>query len=632
MCGIVGGIGLDSWNEDKVLSMISHRGPDSKGSYTNGRIFLGHTRLSIQDLSDNANQPMFSSDGRYIIVFNGEIYNHYEIREQIKDEFHFKSTGDTETILNAYIKFGPSFLKKINGIFALAIYDTQEKEIFIARDQFGVKPLYLYKDDDKLLFSSELKTFLVYDIDKTLDPKALHNYLSFLWSPGELVPFNHVKKLLPGNFLQFKISDFKNAIPASYNQIDFNGIYSKLSEALLIEQLDQYLTRAVQRQMLSDVPVGFFLSGGLDSSLIVAIAKKLFPEKKFPCFTIDVGNLSDGTENFANDLFYAKKVANLLDVELNIINANINILDRFDEMIWHLDEPQADPAALNVFNIAQLARKKGIKVLLGGAGGDDIFSGYRRHQALSLERIFKFIPLPIGIFIKKAIKVFPKKNTTTRRLFKLLANVDKSTDERMAGYFNWLPNNTVHALFSKEWQDKLKKYNPNQYFEKLSSEIPNEKNLLNRMLYWEIKSFLVDHNLNYTDKMAMAVGVEARVPFLDSELVDFSLTIPPELKMKNGEAKYILKKVAERYLPNDIIYRPKTGFGAPVRKWITNDLDSMISKRLSYDNIIRRGIFDYDKVWELINQNKKGEIDASYSIWAILAIDSWITQFIEKKY
>jgi asparagine synthase (glutamine-hydrolysing) len=315
---------------------------------------------------------------------------------------------------------------------------------------------------------------------------------------------------------------------------------------------------------------------------------------------------------------------------LNIVKADINILDHFDEMIWHLDEPQADAAPLNVLNIAQLAREKGIKVLLGGTGGDDIFSGYRRHQALNFEKYFKLLPTSIGSFIKKAIAFLPNNNAFTRRLRKIVTNLDKSTLQRMSGYFNWLPNETVHSLFSNEWQEKLKNYNPNLYLEHLSNEIPDEKSLLNQMLYWEIKSFLVDHNLNYTDKMGMAVGVEARVPFLDTELVDFSLTIPHALKMKNGEAKYILKKVAERYLPKEIIYRPKTGFGAPVRKWITSDMDEMIKERLSLDNINRRGIFNHDKIWELIEANKKGEIDASYSIWAILAIDSWITQFVKQ--
>lgn len=632
MCGIVGGIGFLNVDEEKILSFIAHRGPDSSGFYKQDFLFFGHTRLSIQDLSENGNQPMFSSDGRYVIIFNGEVYNHLEIRKSFAKDFDFKSTGDTETVLYAYIKYGPSFLKKLNGIFALAIYDIQEKEIFIARDHFGVKPLYLYKDKDQFLFSSELKTFLAFNINKTIEAKALKNYLSFLWSPGELVPFKHVTKLLPGNFLKFKVTDYLNANPISFYQIAFNGIYSKLSETELIDQLDYYLTSAVKRQMLSDVPVGFFLSGGLDSSLVVAIAKKIFPDKKFPCFTIDIGDWSEGSEKFANDLFYAKKVADLLQIELNIVKADINIVKEFDEMIWHLDEPQADAAPLHVMNIAKLARKKGIKVLLGGTAGDDIFSGYRRHQALNLEKYFNFFPPFVGNFIKQILLLLPSKNSFVRKLQKITADLDKSTSERMAGYFSWLNNETVQSLFSNEWQEKLKTYNPNSYLENLSKQIPSENNLLNQMLFWELKSFLVDHNLNYTDKMTMAAGVESRVPFLDTELVEFSLSIPPELKMKNGEAKYILKKVAERYLPKEIIYRPKTGFGAPVRKWITSDLDSMIEERLSLERINKKGIFNYDRVWDLIKANKSGKVDASYSIWAILAIDSWITQFIEKKH
>jgi asparagine synthase (glutamine-hydrolysing) len=631
MCGIAGGIDFANKDENKILSFIEHRGPDSSGFYKDDHFFISHTRLSIQDLSENGNQPMFSADGRYVIVFNGEIYNHLEIRKHFENEFYFKSTGDTETVLYAFIKYGSDCLKKLNGIFALAIYDIQKKELFIARDQFGVKPLYLYNDGSKFLFSSELKTFLAFDINKTLEPKALYNYLSFLWSPGELVPFNHVKKLLPGCFLQFKVADFANSKPISYHQVKFNGIYSKLSEELLIEQLDQYLTKAVQRQMLSDVPVGFFLSGGLDSSLVVAIAKKLYPEKKFTCFTIDIGNWSEGSENFAKDLYYAKKVAELLDVELNIVKADLNILDHFDEMIWHLDEPQADAAPLNVLKIAQLAREKGIKVLLGGTGGDDIFSGYRRHQALNFEKYFKLLPTSIGGIIKKFIMFLPNNTAFTRRLRKIVINLDKTTKQRMSGYFNWLPNERVHSLFSEEWQEKLKNYNPNLYLEQLSNEIPDEKSLLNQMLYWELKSFLVDHNLNYTDKMGMAVGVEARVPFLDIELVEFSLTVPPELKMKGNETKYLLKKVAERYLPMDVIYRPKTGFGAPIRKWITDDLDEMIHYRLSPARLKKRGIFNPQKIWELINDNKDGKIDASYSIWALLAIDSWMNQFVYNK-
>jgi asparagine synthase (glutamine-hydrolysing) len=629
MCGIVGRVGVSSIKVEELLSTISHRGPDSCGSFDEGEVFLGHTRLSIQDLTENGSQPMFSLDDRYVIIFNGEIYNHLEVRIGLQ-EFEFRSTSDTETVLYAYIKYGSSFLSMLNGIFALAIYDRQEKEFFIARDQIGVKPLYIYADEDFFAFSSELKSLLKFNIDKEIDAKALANYLTFLWSPGERTPFKMVKKLLPGHYIKFSLPYDRKTAPVRYYHLPFKTAYEDLPEEQLINLLDEKLTNAVRRQMLSDVPVGFFLSGGLDSSLLVAIAKKIFPDKEFPCFTINIEEWSDESEGFKNDIYYAKIVAEFLNVELNIVNANIDIVKNFDKMIWHLDEPQADAAPLNVLNICSLAREKGIKVLLGGVAGDDLFSGYRRHQALNYEKYFKIIPVSLGKIVKKLTNLFPVNNAMLRKVRKLTKDLDKNTNTRMQGYFNWLPFYRVFALFTEKYQFKLNNYNPNSFFDKLNAEIPEEADLLNRMLYWEMNTFLVDHNLNYTDKMAMAVGVEARVPFLDLDLIEFAMKLPPAMKMKNNETKYILKKVAERYLPKDVIYRSKTGFGAPVRKWIIEDMDEMISKRLSRKRITAAGIFDPDQVWSLINENKSGKIDASYTVWTILAIDSWLTMFKNK--
>lgn len=629
MCGIAGGIGFNNHNIPEVLLSISHRGPDSSGSFNEENVFLAHTRLAIQDLSENGNQPMFSTDGRYVIIFNGEIYNHIDVREKIGNSVSYRSTGDTETVLNAFIKYGDACLNMLNGIFALTIYDRQEKELFIARDQMGVKPLYIYTVGNRLLFSSEIKTFLNFDIDKALNYKAFANYLTFLWATGSLTPFDKVTKLLPGHYLRIKDGEPLIKQPVKYYTKTFTGNYVNLSENDIIDELEKKLTAAVKRQMLSDVPVGFFLSGGLDSSLLVAIAKKLYPQIHFPCFTIDMNEWGSQLEDFSDDLSYAKKVADYLEVELNVVKADIDIVRDFDQMIWHLDEPQADSAPLNVLNIARLARKKGIKVLLGGTAGDDLFSGYRRHQALNYEKYFKMIPRFAGRGLKSVVQLLPMSNSLSRRLRKITYDLDKTTQERMIGYFKWLQPEMMMSLFSTEWQAKLNGYDSGNYFKELDKEIPAEKSLLNRMLNWEQKTFLVDHNLNYTDKMGMAVGVEARVPFLDLELVEFSLSIPPELKMKGKETKYILKKVAERYLPMDVIYRPKTGFGAPVRKWITTDLQPMIEERLSHERLEKRGIFDSKKVWELIEANKAGKIDASYSIWSLLAIESWLTQFVD---
>jgi asparagine synthase (glutamine-hydrolysing) len=631
MCGIIGGITGENFDQKAVLDTIAHRGPDNKGFFKESNVFLGHTRLSIQDLSERANQPMFSQDGKYVIIFNGEIYNHQEIRKKNLSQCIFNSSGDTETVLQAYIKFGESCLNLFNGIFAFAIFNISTKDIFIARDHFGVKPLYLYCDERKFLFGSEIKSFLEFDIDHAICYEAIVNYLTFLWSPGEMTPFKKVTKMLPGSYLKFNINSYSTATPIKYYHQAPNGQYLDLTEDQIINQLDDLLNKAVERQLLSDVPVGFFLSGGLDSTLLVAIAKKLHPEKRFPCFTIDVSGWKSGTDGFTDDLDYAKKAAEFLNVDLSIVKADIDIVRDFDKMIWHLDEPQADAAPLNVLNIASLARDKHIKVLIGGAAGDDIFSGYRRHIALKFEPIFEKIPSRIKKIAQYVIGLLPVGMPLFRRLKKIAKNIDKSQSERLIGYFDWIDISIVKQLFDKKHRLIINNYDHHSYFNELLAEVHQEDSLLQKMLFLELKTFLVDHNLNYTDKMSMAVGVEARVPYLDTELVSYAQRIPPEFKYKNGETKYILKKLAERYLPKEIIYRPKTGFGAPVRKWIMEDMTEIISDRLSKENIKQQGIFDHDKVWNLIEKNKAGEIDASYTIWAILAVSSWISQFTKKK-
>lgn len=630
MCGIVGGIGTFEDNIiNSTIEIISHRGPDSNGTYFKDNLFLGHTRLSIQDLSENGSQPMFSSDKRYVIIFNGEVYNHLDIRREFLTDINFKSSSDTETVLYAYIKHGVSIFEKMNGIFALAIFDNEEDEIVIARDHFGVKPLYFFSKKDLFLFGSELKSFLPFKIDLSFCPEAVFNYISLLWSPGEKTPFNYVKKLLPGTYLKFNTKENITIDPLSFYKLKDPSVKSVLTEEELIDALENHLLKAVERQLLSDVPVGFFLSGGLDSSLLVAMARRLNPDLEIKCFTIDIGENNASKDGFADDLYYAKKVASYLNVELNIVNANFDIVQMFDKMIWHLDEPQADAAPLNVLKIADLARNQDIKVLIGGTAGDDLFSGYRRHQALNIEKYIKVLPYFIVSLVQGAVKILPSHLPAFRRLKKIVSNLHQTPIKRQLSYFSWLPENTVRSLFTNDWNDYLKNYNPFEYFYKVGNDLDKQTSDLDRMLFWELKTFLVDHNLNYTDKLGMAVGVEARVPFLDLDLVEFSQSIPTSLKMKGKETKYILKKVAERYLPHEVIYRPKTGFGAPLRKWITSDLQPMIDERLSIDRIKARGIFNPIAVWDLINQNKSGKIDASYSIWALLAIESWCMQFVD---
>lgn len=618
MCGILGIISKTSVDNslfEKALSSIKHRGPDDTGIFYEENLALGHQRLSILDLSANGHQPMFSACGNYCIIFNGEIYNHLSIRGKLNNKYHFNSSSDTETLLYGFIEYGTEILNMMNGIFAFAIYHIPTQNIFIARDQFGVKPLYYYYDDTKFIMGSELKSFLPFSINTELNETSIAAYVNYLYNPGENTPFKRVLKLLPGHFIQFNKNNFAQFEIKKYYEIPFDNNYSNKSEEEIIEELDQKLYNAVKRQLLSDVPLGFFLSGGLDSSLIVAYAKKILGDKKIVCFTIDTKTNSK-LEDFEEDLPYALKVAEHLGVEIQIIDSNINIINDYDKMIWHLDEPQADVAPLNVSEICVSARKQGIFVLLGGAGGDDLFSGYRRHQVLNIDKKIEKLPYTLRYIIHKLSKLLPSSNGTFRRIKKIADNIllsDKNT--KMASYYNWIDISILKRLFNKE-----NTFEQNTYFKKSLENIKTETNDLNKMLYWEIKYFLADHNLNYTDKMSMAHGVEVRVPFLDKELVEFSTKIPPELKMKGMETKYILKKVAERYLPKEVIYRSKTGFGAPVRDWI-NKLEDKIIEPSKYK------IFNKEEVKTLIDKNNHNLVDATYPLLAIMSIKSWLKQF-----
>jgi asparagine synthase (glutamine-hydrolysing) len=629
MCGIVGIIDKNQPPELIVgcKANISHRGPDDSGVYYDGVLALGHQRLAIQDLSAAGHQPMLSSDENFVIIFNGEIYNHTEIRQSLKTKYNFKSTSDTETILYGFIEYGVAIFEKLNGIFAVAIFDKNKQQLIIARDHFGVKPLYYCLTSSRFSFSSEIKALPQFDT--TLDYEALVNYIHFLWSPAEKTPFKDIKKLLPGYYATISINDLSTFELTKYYEIPFKGQYDTKTEEEWIEALDQKLQQAVRRQLLSDVPVGFFLSGGLDSSAIVAIARKI-SGKKLKCYTID--DSESGKEGFVGDLHYAKLVAKYLDVDLEIIEAKADIISDFDKMIYHLDEPQADGAPLHVLNICKKAREQGYVVLLGGAGGDDLFSGYRRHQALAYDHYFDKIPVALRKQLQRFVFLhwFDGNNGFSRRIRKLLRLADKSSIERMAGHFEWIDLKKNKHLFKPSIRKTVEEYYPNSILIDALRGIPDEKDPLNQMLFWEMKYFLTDHNLNYTDKLGMAVGVEIRVPFLDKELVEFSTTIPPILKMKGKTTKYLLKKVMERYLPQEVIYRSKTGFNVPLRQWISGELSAMIEERLSPLMLDKVGVFDAIEVQKLVSDVKKGKIDAAYSILSLLTIQSYCLQFIHE--
>lgn len=632
MCGITGIIHPESNLHIDALTMaIAHRGPDDFGIFNLNNLSLGHRRLSIQDTSENGHQPMFTADGRYCIVFNGEIYNHWDIRKELNSKYSFRSTSDTETLLYGYIEYGTAIFNKLNGIFAFAIFDKLTHDLIIVRDQFGVKPLYYYTKDNTFIFSSEIKGINTFSaLDRKIDPKGILNYIRFLWSPGERTPFEHVKKLLPCHYLKVNIDTPSVIENVKYYTIPFTGKYDVKTEKQWIDALDEHLYSAVKRQLLSDVPFGFFLSGGLDSSAIIAMAKRALPHQRLQCYTIDSGSMNMSKEGFSDDLYYARKVADFLNVDLKVIDGRMNIMQKFDKMVWHLDEPQADVAPLHILNICMQARKDGYVVLLGGTAGDDIFSGYRRHQALNYERIFRNIPSLVLKAGKIIINKIHSSNVTIRRIKKIFVNINNSDIDRQVGYFSWISNISSKSLLHSKYQEELKDYDPINILKDTYRHIPDEQSSLNKMLYLEIKYFLPDHNLNYTDKLSMAVGVEVRVPFLDKELVEFSTRIPPGLKMKGSTTKYLLRKVMERYLPHDIIYRPKAGFGSPIRTWIKNEMSEYIDNMFSKQSIDENKIFNYNAIRSLIKDNWENKYDASYTILSLLSIISWIKQFVGK--
>ena len=636
MCGI-GGFSFSSktsFAKDilfEILDKIKQRGPDDNGTYEdhNSKVGLVHARLSIQDISSLGHQPMVSMDGKIVLVFNGEIYNFRELRADLLAEgVKFNSHSDTEVLLNLYIKEGKDMLHKLNGIFAFALWDQRSQSLFLARDNFGVKPLYYALCNDHFFFSSELKALvpLIGNINN-LNFDSLQSYLTFLYCPGKGTPIESINKLLPGHAMIVHEGKVKSSWKW-YNQPVFQKkIKKKMNKEKAIEGVRDYLRNAVDRQMLADVPVGAFLSGGLDSSAIVSFARE--KDKDIRCFTIEVqGEKEKGT---TDDLQYARRVAKHLNVSLDVVQINsTKMASDIELMVKTLDEPIADPAALNVLYISQLAREQGIKVLLSGAGGDDLFTGYRRHYALMTEHWWTWLPIKIRNTLGNLSSKLNQNNLLSRRVTKLLSGANLEGDERLVNYFSWIQRDDLKKLYSLEFCSALKNSNPASEMQKFLKDLPPNTSKLDRMLALEQQFFLVDHNLLYTDRMSMAAGVEVRVPFLDKELVEFAYNIPDRFKQKGSEGKWVLKKALEGYLPHDVIYRPKTGFGAPLRSWMRNELRELLGDILSIDSLRNRGLFDPTAVWKLIAENDKGKVDASYTLLSLLCIEIWCRNYIIK--
>jgi asparagine synthase (glutamine-hydrolysing) len=630
MCGIFGAIGpkAEALAQNAQVS-LAHRGPDGSGGFfaREARLALAQTRLAVLDLGVTATQPMTDPAGRATIVFNGEIYNFRELRDQLVNGYNFRSSGDTEVLLAAYLRWGDDMFGKLNGIFALAIYDHRERTVLIARDGLGVKPLYCLQTTSHFAFASEIKALLqVPDFDRSLDLQGVSQYLTYLYSPGPHTAFKSVWKFPPGHAV--KISDGRKVREWCFYELPFGQEIQQFTVKEAAAELRNRLDSAIGRQMVSDAPLGAFLSGGLDSSAICAFAQRRLGSHRLDCFTIDVRSLAHSKEGFVDDLPYARLAAKALGVNLHVAEVAYDKLVDLEKLVWHLDEPQADPAALNSFYICQLARDQGIKVMLSGAGGDDIFTGYRRHQALGFERYWQWLPAFARNSLASLSGQAPQATSWGRRIHKAFRQAGLTPQERMVGYFQWLDQSRLKELWSKEIKARGILPDPCRPLNEALRALPAGMPALNKMLFLE-KFFLTDHNLNYTDKMSMAAGVEVRVPFLDYELINFAARLPVDFKQRGSAGKWIFRKSMEGILPREVIYRPKTGFGIPLRGWMTAKDNRIETDYLSRASLSRRGLFDPDVVQRIIVENRSGRIDASYPILALACVEIWCRQFVD---
>ncbi len=600
----------------------AHRGPDGSGVelFPNANTALGHTRLSILDLSPLGHQPMTDPSRRYWITFNGEIYNFRTLRSELSG-YPFTSDSDTEVILAAFIRWGPACLDRLTGMFAFAIWDDVNRQLFAARDRIGIKPFYFAHHRGTFVFASEIKAI----VESHLVPIAPD--WPALRSPGwyQAAPstgFDKIHKLLPGHYLLLK--DNRLTQHQFWTLVPTEEMSDSSSAA---DSLDELLKRCVADHMISDVPVGVLLSGGLDSSLLVGVMAQL-GVSPINTFTIRFREHDKRFEQMPDDARYARMVAERFGCRHREIEIDPNVTELLPKMMWHLDEPLADPASINTYLIASEARKQGIYVLLNGTGADEVFGGYRKYLgALWADRYERWIPAPV------------------RRLaFGVINRLPVATRRRGLRYSRWAKRFVRNAALplqercigtlvegAAEYRQLYGNGNPLAAFEETAFVAPQlatfnstHGHLLTRACWCDTRHYLPDHNLNYADKCSMAAGVEGRPALIDHRLVEFMFRAKPSLRIRGATQKYLLKKVAERYLPREIIYRPKAPFGSPLRSWIRGALAPMVDDMLAPEAIRRRGLYNVDYVKQKIALDRAGTEDNAQLIWTILSTEVWL--------
>jgi asparagine synthase (glutamine-hydrolysing) len=628
MCGITGIHHYDRGEPPserllaQMLGAIRHRGPDDEGRYVDDGLAMGMRRLSIIDL-DGGRQPIFNETGDVVVVFNGEIYNYRELAADLRQRGHvLKTASDTEVIVHLYEELGEQCVDELRGMFAFAIWDRRRQRLFIARDRLGIKPLYYAQREGCLVFASEIKALLQHpEIEARQDLTAIGSFLSLKYVPAPRTMFAGISALPPGHAM---IVDRRGVSVRSYWDLSFapsrNG-HKKEEE--YAEELDALLRESVKLRLRSDVPFGAFLSGGVDSSLVVALMSEFLDE---PVKTFSVG-FKGPAAKVSDELPYARLVAERFDTEhREIVVRPRDFTDLAEKVTWHLDQPLADQATLATYMVSKLAAGH-VKMVLTGEGGDELFAGYARYAGERLAPLFRGIPGPLKSLALAAGARLPGMRRAKIALYALCQ------PHEVARFTNWFP------LFNRDMKDALLSRATKRQLNGASAEDVFGEHLarsdavhpLNRMLYVDTKLWLPDLLLARGDKMSMAASLEARVPLLDHKLVEFAAALPPNLKLRGLCRKHLLKRVARRYLPSAIVDRKKRGFPIPISAWFRNEARSFVRDLLSRESVQKRGLFNVNYVQGLIEQHESGFADHGALLWGLVSLELWQRRYLDSR-
>lgn len=616
MCGISGEMWFEphAWNEQWVrqsCNIMKHRGPDGHGYYSAEKIAFGHRRLSIIDLNTGA-QPMHYME-RYTITYNGEIYNYLQLKQDlIAEGMPFTTQSDTEVILAGYAYWGRDFVKKLNGIFAFAIWDKQEQSLFLARDHLGVKPLLYHCDEQGIRFASELKALLLHpSIDSEVDSHALSDYLAmgYVLSPKTII--KDVHKLPAGHYLYMKE---KQAVVESYWSLaeTTNMQPFTYSEAELIDQFTTIFERSIHQQMISDVPVGAFLSGGIDSSTICTFANQHTPHA--------LKTFSAGFDEASyNELDYAQTVANFIDTDHQQDIIPPQSIESLSELVWKYDEPLGDTSLIATYFVSQLARGE-VTVVLSGDGGDELLAGYDTYLADKFQGVYRRIPSALHHnVVQPLVNFIPSSYKKVSWDFKIKQFISQAYQSPQQAHYGW------RLMFHDEAIIQIMGTQTGyRSFDQYASHYQNVKSAsaLNQSLYVDIKTWLVDDILSKVDRATMACSLEARVPFLSRDVVEFSMRLPDKLKLNGLQRKYILKQVMQSRLPKEITHRKKRGFNTPIGNWMRDSLSSEVDTLLSQSSSL---IIDTNApiIQALWKEHKTGRVDHTFKLWTIVSLLLW---------